>query len=234
MPPDPRKMWNWLEEWLCWKPTRGYTISLLSTLYKQRLDYAIIESASFLAPNYLWNKVTDVDFEGFWRWCMMYRTMRFILDFIHRLDCKLYLASKYRDKSKSSGNGTSCNYCRVPRYIIVISAPFHKAIVSTSTLWNNMASKKELYTAVSLIGVRNEQLDILPTYPSTYLPTYRSMALWSFLLDLCRYFSFLILLWRACICWAGLRGARSRGNARHTATLGFDGAIGDISMVTTF
>jgi hypothetical protein len=24
-----------------------------------------------------------VDFEGFWRWCMMYRTMRFILDFIH-------------------------------------------------------------------------------------------------------------------------------------------------------
>jgi hypothetical protein len=27
---------------------------------------------------------SQVDFEGFWRWCMMYRTMRFILDFIHR------------------------------------------------------------------------------------------------------------------------------------------------------
>jgi hypothetical protein len=26
-----------------------------------------------------------VDFKGFWRWCMMYRTIRFILDFIHRL-----------------------------------------------------------------------------------------------------------------------------------------------------
>jgi hypothetical protein len=38
-----------------------------------------------------------VDFEGFWRWCMMYRTMRFILDFIHRL---VYM-TKYHNVSET-------------------------------------------------------------------------------------------------------------------------------------
>jgi hypothetical protein len=37
-----------------------------------------------------------------------------------------------------------------------------------------------------------------------------------------------------CICWAELRGARSHGNLKYTVTLGFDGAVGDICMVTTF
>jgi hypothetical protein len=37
-----------------------------------------------------------------------------------------------------------------------------------------------------------------------------------------------------CICWAEFRGAHSHGNAKYTVTLGFDGAIGDISVVATF
>jgi hypothetical protein len=36
------------------------------------------------------------------------------------------------------------------------------------------------------------------------------------------------------LCWAELREARSRGNTRDTVILGFDGAFGDIYMVTTF
>jgi hypothetical protein len=35
------------------------------------------------------------------------------------------------------------------------------------------------------------------------------------------------------IYWAGLRGTRSRGNTKWTVTLGFNGAIEDMSMVTT-
>jgi hypothetical protein len=42
--------------------------------------------------------VVLVDFEGFWRWCMMYRTMRFILDFIHRL---VYMTKKYHNVSET-------------------------------------------------------------------------------------------------------------------------------------
>jgi hypothetical protein len=33
----------------------------------------------------VWKLFLLIDFEGFWRWCMPYRTVRFILDFIHRL-----------------------------------------------------------------------------------------------------------------------------------------------------
>jgi hypothetical protein len=40
--------------------------------------------------------------------------------------------------------------------------------------------------------------------------------------------------WNMCIRWAELREARSRGNTKATVTLGFDGAFGDIFMVTTF
>jgi hypothetical protein len=65
MPPDPWKTWNWIENLLCWKPIRGYTLSLLSSLYKTRLDYAIFESVSLLSPNYLWNKI--MDFHYFWQ-----------------------------------------------------------------------------------------------------------------------------------------------------------------------
>jgi hypothetical protein len=35
------------------------------------------------------------------------------------------------------------------------------------------------------------------------------------------------------ISWAGIRGARSRGNTKRTVTLGFDGTFEDISMVAT-
>jgi hypothetical protein len=45
-----------------------------------------------------------VDFEGFWRWCLMYRTMRFILNFIHRLVYMTKITTFQRlDLSPSSG-----------------------------------------------------------------------------------------------------------------------------------
>jgi hypothetical protein len=40
--------------------------------------------------------------------------------------------------------------------------------------------------------------------------------------------------WNLRIRWAGLREARSLGNTKYTVSLGFDGAFGYISMVTTF
>jgi hypothetical protein len=40
--------------------------------------------------------------------------------------------------------------------------------------------------------------------------------------------------WNLLICWAELGEARSHGNTKYTVTVDFDGAFGDISMVTTF
>jgi hypothetical protein len=81
-----------------------------------------------------------------------------------------------------------------------------------------MAWKKELYTALILIGVRNEQLDILPTYLPTYLSIYGSMVFFVGPLPLFQFLDPIVTrTW-----WAWIRGARSRGNARHTVTLGFD------------
>jgi hypothetical protein len=40
--------------------------------------------------------------------------------------------------------------------------------------------------------------------------------------------------WNLRINWVELCETRSRGNTKDTITLGFDGAFGDISMVTMF
>jgi hypothetical protein len=44
-----------------------------------------------LAAKHRFGHTIQLDFERFWRWCMLYRTIRFILDFIHRLLLPLHL-----------------------------------------------------------------------------------------------------------------------------------------------
>jgi hypothetical protein len=40
--------------------------------------------------------------------------------------------------------------------------------------------------------------------------------------------------WNLRIRWAELRDELSHGNTKHTVNMGFDGAFGDISVVTMF